>query len=94
METKEVIKKEVVKKAKSTGFYVQIGAFSKLPNKTLLGKIGLKGFEYIVHKVTIKGKTYHKVLIGPYSNRSEITKVFGKIKKDLKKPNAYILRLK
>ena len=94
VKTKEVIKKEIIKKTKSSGFYVQIGAFSKSPNKTLLRKIGLKGFEYIIHNVTIKGKTYHKVLIGPYKNRSEINKVFGKIKKDLKKPNAYILRLK
>lgn len=94
VETKEVIKKEIVKKGKNTGFYVQIGAFSKLPNKTLLRKIELNDFEYIIHNVIVKGKTYHKVLIGPYENRPEINKVFGKIKRDFKKPNAYILRLK
>ena len=101
---KKVIKKiieqpkvtPVVKKtpSKVSGLYIQIGAFTKPPSKTLVNKIKKAGYNYIVHKMVIKGTLYNKVLIGPYANKIEAKKVIGKIKKDLKSSGAYILKLK
>ncbi len=77
-----------------TGTFVQIGAFSKPPSKTLLNKITRAGYGYKIHKMVIKGTLYNKVLIGPYKNKTEATKYIARIKKDLKINSTYILRLK
>ena len=74
------------------GYYVQIGAFTKTPNKNLLKDISKKGYDYTVYKLTIKGKIYNKVLIGSYKSRSDATRKLSQIKIDFKNPNAYILK--
>ena len=89
----EPIKEKVVATS-VTGSYVQVGAFTKTPNKALLTQIKKAGYNYIIHKMDVKGTTYNKVLIGPYENRKSVDAVIGKIKKDLNKPGAYVLKLK
>jgi len=78
--------------AVSGGYFIQIGAFTKKPNKNLLKSIETKGYEYKIHPVTIKGKLYNKVLIGPFKNRAEATQKLSQVKLDFKNPNAYILK--
>ena len=75
------------------GYFIQIGAFTKAPNKNLLKGISQKGYSYHIHKVTIKGKLYNKLLIGSYKTRLEATQNLSKIKSDFKNPNAYILKI-
>ena len=74
------------------GYYIQIGAFTKKPSDKLLRSITKKGYNYAVHKIVIKGRTYNKVLIGSYSSKSSAKKVISKVKKDFNNPNAYILK--
>jgi len=85
--------KNFTKKSTSLkGYYVQIGAFTKAPNKNLLKDISKKGYDYTVYKLTIKGRIYNKVLIGSYKSRSDATRKLSQIKIDFKNPNAYILK--
>jgi len=74
------------------GYFVQIGAFTKAPNKNLLKTITQKGYTYKVYTLTIKGKLYNKVLIGSYNTRADATRNLNQIKQDFKNPNAYILK--
>jgi len=75
-----------------SGYFIQIGAFTKTPNKNLLKSITTKGYSYTVYKLSIKGKLYNKVLIGSYKTRSEATRNLNKVKLDFKNPSAYILK--
>jgi len=98
------IKKQVVKKAprgstanttkstKVSGYYIQVGAFTKAPSKALLRNIIKKGYNYNIHKMTIKNRVYNKVLIGAYPTRKIALKDLGKVKRDFNNKNAYILK--
>lgn len=74
------------------GYFIQIGAFTKSPNKNLLKSITQKGYTYKVHSLMIKGKLYNKVLIGAYKTRAAATKNLSQVKKDFNNPSAYILK--
>ncbi len=75
------------------GNYIQVGAFTKLPNITLINQIKKAGYTHVIHKMTINNVVYNKVLIGSYKTEQS-TEALEKIRKNLNKPNAYILRLK
>ncbi|MDB4257283.1 SPOR domain-containing protein [Arcobacteraceae bacterium] len=74
------------------GYFIQIGAFTKEPNKNLLKSIGTKGYKYKVQQIKINGKIYNKVLIGSFETRAEATIKLNQVKLDFKNPNAYILK--
>ena len=78
--------------AKVSGYYIQLGAFTKKPSDKLLNNITKKGYNYTVYTMTIKGRIYNKVLIGSYKSRTNATKLLGKIRKDFNNKNAYILK--
>jgi len=85
--------KNFTKKSTSlNGYFIQIGAFTKTPNKNLLKSITKKGYSYTVYKLNIKGKLYNKVLIGSYKTRAEATRNLSQVKSDFKNPSAYILK--
>jgi DedD protein len=75
-----------------SGYYIQIGAFTKKPTDKLLNSISQKGYNYTVHSMFIKGKTYNKVLIGSYSSRAKASNLLNKVRKDFNNKNAYILK--
>lgn len=77
--------------SKPKGTFVQIGAFSKMPEDKYLNNITSKGFSYKVYKVSINGKMFHKVLIGPYSSRGQAKNATDDIKKKLNVNGAFIL---
>ncbi len=52
---KEIVTPIQSKPSKVSGTFVQIGAFTKQPNKALLNKIKKAGYKYIIHKMNIKG---------------------------------------
>ncbi len=80
------------KSANVSGYYIQIGAFTKEPSKSLLKDISKKGYNYNVHKMTIKGTVYNKVLIGAYPTKDVALGDLDKVKKDFNNKNAYILK--
>ncbi len=76
-----------------SGFYIQVGAFTKQPSEKLLSEIKAKGFSYVIHPMTIKGTKYNKVLIGAYPTRQSAQNNLNVVKQKLKKPGAYILKI-
>lgn len=101
---KKVEPKKVVQKPKKEpvlentiapkGYFIQIGAFSSGPSKTLLNSINRYGFKYTLYDVVVKGTKYTKVLIGSYPSKAAANKDLGLIKSALKTPGAYILHFK
>jgi DedD protein len=89
---KKTTKKKII--AKNSGFYIQVGAFTKMPKVSFLLNIKNKGYSYIIYPMVIKNKKYNKVLIGPYKTRAKATTILPKVKGDLKRKYAYILELK
>ena len=76
------------------GYFIQIGAFSKSPSKTLLDSINKYGFKYVLYDVDVKGTRYTKVLIGAYPSKGSASKDLSLVRSVLKVPGAYILYLK
>lgn len=81
-----------IKTTKVSGYYIQLGAFTKSPDKKLLTSITKKGYNYNVHQMKIKGTLYNKVLIGAYPTRAIALKDLNNVKKDFNNKNAYILK--
>ena len=77
--------------SKPKGTFIQIGAFSKMPSAKYLNTIKSKGFNYKIYKISINGKVFHKVLIGPYSSRGQARNATDNIKRQLNVSGAFIL---
>lgn len=103
-EPKPVVKKKVVEKpietnfsksvsnVKPTGVFVQIGAFSKQPNQKFMNNIVSNGYSYKLYSVEVKGKTYVKVLIGPYGSTATAKDALPTIKTKLNANSAYVIK--
>lgn len=74
-------------------FYVQIGSFKGLPNQTLLHTITKHGYHYRLIKFPVNGTTVSKLLIGPYTTRTEIHNILPHIKKEIKN-SAFIAQIR
>lgn len=106
VETKSTVSKEQVKiekkipqlppvkatTSKVSGYYIQVGAFTKQPSKTLLNEISSKGYRYAIHPVNVKGTMYNKVIIGPYPTRNIANQKLPEVKRSLKRSGAYIVK--
>ncbi|MFA7569961.1 MAG: SPOR domain-containing protein [Sulfurimonadaceae bacterium] len=96
---KPVIKKEPVpvKTSPSTattkGVYIQIGAFSKTPSDKYLSEITSKGYNFKLHKMNVQGKELIKVLVGPYSSRTQAQENLNSVRTTLGASGAYILEI-
>lgn len=77
-----------------TGYFIQVGATSKsFPDRRFLQKIKDNGYDYIVHKVVVKGRDIKKVLVGPYSTREQARNDLSNVQSKIN-PSAYIFRIK
>ena len=83
-----------VSSSKIHGYFIQIGAFSKVPNKKLLSRLHNANLNYKLHKMTINGKKYIKLLVGPYKSRTQALKYLRKTRQVSKNNKAYIIRFK
>ena len=92
-EPKPVQKPLVKNNSSVAGIYIQVGAFTKAPDKVLLSKLKKNNLNYITHKMEIKGTLYTKVLVGSYPSRADALQDLSTVKKNFNK-NAYILRIK
>lgn len=76
------------------GYFIQVGATSRsFPDRRFLSKIKNAGFDYIVHTVYVNGKKIKKVLVGPYSSKTEANSALGRVKSSIN-PSAFVYRLK
>jgi len=89
---KKPVAKKTTTSSKVSGYYIQIGAFTKQPSSKLLNEIKAKGFTYVIHPMVVKGTRYNKVLIGSYPSRKAAQNDLNNVKQKLKKSGAYILR--
>jgi DedD protein len=77
-----------------SGYFIQVGATSKsFPDRRFLQKIKNSGYDYIVHKVVVKGRNIKKVLVGPYSTRAQARADLPNVQSAIN-PSAYIFRIK
>lgn len=76
-----------------SGYFIQIGAFTKKPSAKLINSIQAKGYNYEIYQMNIKGKIYNKVLIGAYPSRGTASNVLKKVRADFNNPKAYILKI-
>lgn len=83
---------EAVSNVKPTGIFVQIGAFSKEPNKKFMDNILQNGYKYKLYSVEIKEKTYVKVLVGPFNSTAQAKEELPNIKARLNANSAYVIQ--
>jgi len=77
-----------------SGYFIQVGATAKsFPDRRFLQKIKDNGYDYIVHKVVVKGRDIKKVLVGPYRTREEARNDLNNVQSRIN-PSAYIFRIK
>lgn len=74
-------------------YYVQVGSFSGKPKDALLYKITRAGYQYKIIEFPINGKQISKLLIGPYSKRSEAVELLESIKIQIQK-DAFIAEIR
>ena len=79
--------------SKTSGYFVQIGAFTKKPSDKYLNTVKKAGYSYTLHNETIKNIKYTKVLVGPYPNRATATKNMPSIKSKIGLKSAFIKKL-
>ncbi len=92
--TKDEVSPEPSPISSMSGYFIQVGATSKsFPDKRFLNKVKNAGFDYIVHKVVVKGQNIKKVLVGPYGTRAEARADLSSVQSKIN-PSAYIYRIK
>ncbi|MDB2562557.1 SPOR domain-containing protein [Sulfurimonas sp.] len=74
-------------------YYIQVGSFSKYaPNKKFLGSITNLGYKYKFHKINKNGKSFNKVLVGPF--KSTVTaKDARRVLRAKVEPGAFLIKL-
>ena len=68
-------------------YYIQVGAFSAMPNKAYLSEIEALGLRYKVHH-----RDNYKVLIGAYQDEKNARKVLKKVRSHIN-GGAFIVKL-
>lgn len=83
--------KSTNQEATVSGYFIQIGAFSKRPSESYLKNITNQGFKYKVIQEDVKGSTFNKLLIGPYSSRAAASNDVSAVKNKLNIQNTFIV---
>jgi len=94
---KPIVKKETPKTAETTQqqtaqngpYYIQVGAFSTVPDKALIVELQKGNYKYTFQKLERDGKQYSKLLIGGYSTKDRALEDLLKVRRDIN-PNAFI----
>ena len=81
---------EVIKVENKAGFYVQVGSFTKTPNKKLLQGIQEQNYNYYMQKVN---ESTTRLLIGPFANKAEAQAQLANIKAKFNK-DAFVKQIK
>lgn len=75
-----------------SGYFVQVGAFSKKPADSFINSIRNAKLKYKIYQHEVKGVLYNKVLIGPYSSKESANQSVGTIKESLNITNAHVVK--
>ena len=78
--------------ANKDSYYIQVGAFfSYPPDKKFLNTLNKEKLSYIIVRAEKNGKTYEKVMVGPYPSREKAKEALPIIRKRINQ-NAYITK--
>jgi cell division septation protein DedD len=97
-EEKSVEKSETVKKEKSLketkrGNYIQVASFGhSSPDEVLIAKLISNDYAYVLHKIEVKGKTFTKVLVGPFEDDESVMQALQGIREKIA-VDAFLFRL-
>jgi len=84
----EPVAKPVAKAPDTTGtYYIQVGSFTKEPNKALFDRLNASGLKYI----TSPNGSMTKVMVGPFQGEKAARDVLGTVKRNIES-NAYITK--
>lgn len=80
---------EAAPKAAETGgtYYIQVGSFTKEPNKALFERLNASGLKY----TTVPSGAATKVLVGPFQGEKAARDVIGTVRKNIES-GAYIVK--
>ena len=70
------------------GYYLQVGAFSKTPNRAFLDN--LNNYSYRIQEIMINSNVITRYLGGPYKSRDEAQRDFDRVARDIWTP-VYLL---
>lgn len=79
------------KGTRTGSYYIQVGAFSKVPSQRFLDRISQNGFHYTITKKSPRG--LRKLLIGPYPDRKSAERALVRVKDRINK-SAFLLNKK
>jgi cell division protein FtsN len=67
---------KVTKQAKSRGYVLQVGSFRKYQDAdSLKARIALMGIESSIQTVHVNNSTWHRVRVGPYTDREQLNRI-------------------
>ncbi len=70
-------------KAHKQESWVRVASFSNVENANeLVAKLKSKKYPVSIENIKVKGKPYHRVLLGPYASEKEMRKVLDQIQKE------------
>lgn len=79
--------------ATPSGYYVQVGSFSKnQPKKSFLDSITKLGYGYTFHAVSKNATPINKVLVGPFANEAEARKALKVLRASIE-PAAFLTKI-
>lgn len=68
----------------TSGYYLQVGAFSKAPNRNFINK--LDKYSYRTQEIMINSKVIVRYLIGPYNSRAAAQKDYDSVARNITTP--------
>jgi DedD protein len=89
---KEAVQTALVPKSNQSAngtIYIQVGAFSTVPDKNLILQLQKNNYKYTFQKLERDGKQYSKLLVGGYSSKDQALEDLVKIRNEIN-PNAFI----
>ena len=76
----------------SSGYFIQIGAFTKKPTDGYVSTIRNAKLKYKIYQDTVNGVAYNKVLIGPYSSKAAASENVEDVKQKLNVTSAFVVK--
>ncbi len=76
----------------ASGYFIQIGAFTKKPTDSYLNTIKSASLKYKIYEDNSKGTLFNKVLIGPYSSKEAAAQNVENVKEKLNVTSAFVVK--
>ena len=88
----ETPSENTISNSMSSGYFIQIGAFTKKPTDNYVSTIRNAKLKYKIYQDTVNGVAYNKVLIGPYSSKAAASENVEDVKQKLNVTSAFVVK--